>query len=60
MKITLEPTGTNTSGHPIVSIDSPGNDKDITQVFDDLVRPLLIAWGFAQQTVDEILNPEDI
>lgn len=57
MKITLEPTTPN-SNHPKVTIEVPGEDYQINSVIDDLIKPLLIAWGFHPETVNSCFIEE--
>ena len=62
MKITIEPTqdqsGLSTAAtHCRVTVEHPHDDLNIVEAAD-LVRAALIAWGFSERTVDELLGEE--
>lgn len=52
MKITIE----GDEKGRVVSASLPGDDHDIGGV-GDLVRSVLLAWGFTEATVDELIEP---
>ena len=53
-KITLEEdTGRS------VTIVCPRGDLDMSEMVDDLLKPLLLAWGFHPDTVAEALGDEE-
>lgn len=52
MKIRLEATDHN------AEIEVSHDDLDIHDVWDELIRPALIAFGFAVKTVDSLVNEE--
>lgn len=54
MKITIEPSGTEYN-HNTVSVESKYDDLDINAA-GELVRAALQAWGYAEQTVNELLG----
>jgi len=56
MRLTLEPTTEGTRQHKII-IESPGDDQDIMDM-RDLLRYMLLAWGFAIESIDELLPLE--
>lgn len=63
MKITLEPHNDselvrNTSPYSTVSVSVPADDLTITEFFEELIIPALLATGFERSTIDEwIGNP---
>jgi len=61
MKITLEPHNDcklvrNTSPYSTISVSVPADDLSITEFFEELIIPALLAWGFERSTIDEWLN----
>ena len=59
MRITLESTNSAPEYSVKATIEVQNDDLDIWAVIDDLVRPILIAHGFAEQCVDKALSGED-
>ena len=57
MKITLEPTEA-VDTFPTVSIAIAGDHQTIEVVWFDLVRPALMAWGFTEQTLDDLISED--
>lgn len=59
MRITMEPTqarkGEEFPQHKVI-IELPSDDLDINQA-GDLLRFVLLGWGFDQSNVDEIIAP---
>ena len=53
MKITLE--GTEADKGKAVSIINPSDDLDIAAIAD-LLRALLLAWGYQPKNVDELIE----
>jgi hypothetical protein len=53
MRLTLEPTECSPFGqsHPKITIEVPGDDRNMEEMVDDLIRPLLLAFGFHPETV---------
>ena len=63
MKLILEPTTdqsarTTEATHPRVEIEIPDDDMTINQYVDCLIRPALLAKGFAEQVVTEVFDPD--
>lgn len=58
MKLTLEPTTKGLEYYSKVSIELPGDDLSFEDVVNHLLRPALIGWGFAIETVDKYLGTE--
>lgn len=59
MKITIEPTEDQRDKEfpfPAISLEIPGDDWEIHTV-GDLIRDALIAWGFAEASVSELIAP---
>lgn len=59
MKITIEPTQDQSHSspeatHSTVAIGTPSDDLDIDGIMD-LMRAALLAWGFAEATVNEVI-----
>ena len=54
MKITLE--STVYKEHRKVIIESERDDLDIYEVWDDLIRPTLLAYGYGEKVIDSILQ----
>lgn len=50
MKITIE----GDDGR-VVSVSERGDDHDINAV-GDILRAILLAWGYAEKTVDELIE----
>jgi hypothetical protein len=53
MRLTLEPTERSPFGqsHPTITIEVPGDDRNMEEMVDDLIRPALLAFGFHPDTV---------
>ena len=59
MRLTLEPTDNSPLGsHSKVIIEAPGDDRDMEEMVDDLIRPALLAFGFHPDTVNKYISPE--
>jgi hypothetical protein len=59
MKLTLSPSADQSGEnhpHPFVSIEIPGDDLNLTQVFDSLVIPALVAFGFDWNVVQDWMD----
>ena len=56
MKLTLEPTEIDDYGfpHPTITINYPNDDLSIDQIWDNMLGPALLAWGFTKETVREL------
>lgn len=52
MKITLEGTDEQPT---VASVSVPHDDLTITQVWDGLIKPVLLAYGFSNETVDDLM-----
>jgi len=53
MKITLEVTEKR------VEIKTDADDYDIQELWNHLIRPALIAWGYAEETVDSLVGANE-
>jgi hypothetical protein len=53
MRLTLEPTENSPiwQTRPTITIEVPGDDHNIEEMMDNLIRPLLLAFGFHPDTV---------
>ena len=47
MKLTLE------TSYGVYSIEQPGNDQTITDIFSSFVEPLLIATGYHEKSIKD-------
>ena len=61
MKLTLQPSESQKGqpancAYPLVSIDVTADDLTISEVFDELVIPALIAFGYAREIIDEYIT----
>jgi len=54
VKIRLEPT--DVEDYPTIEISIPTDDCTINVMWDDVIRPLLLAWGFSAETVDGLID----
>ena len=53
MRITLEgPNPPSEFSSPRVVIELDGDDLDIHQIFENLIEPALVAFGFSRSTVE--------
>lgn len=59
MRIILESTNSEPKYSVKATIELQNDDLHIWEVIDDLVRPILIAYGFAEECVDKALSGED-
>lgn len=57
MKITIEPTE-HDSGYPTVTISVQGDDLMLDNAINELIVPALLAWGYHQKSIDEVLGGE--
>ena len=57
MKITIQPTLPPGTKHrnPTVVVETDNDDHDIHEVFEEVVVPALLAWGFSQEVIDSCL-----
>jgi hypothetical protein len=63
MRLILEPTDhkeARRSGisHSRIIIERPSDDLTIVEMFDDVINPALMAWGYSPETVREHTEPE--
>ena len=69
MKITLEPTnkrqiqtyiksGSIDCIYPVVTIEHPEDDMNISEVFDNIIIPTLKAYGFPESVINDYLLDE--
>lgn len=60
MKITLQPTAPPSTKHrnPTVVIETDNDGHDIHEVFEEVIVPALLAWGFLKETIDSYLSSE--
>lgn len=61
MKLTLEPHNDselvrNTTPYSTISVSVPADDLTLTEFFEELIIPALLAFGFAQSAIDEWLD----
>ena len=56
MRLIIEPTDNHDIPSPRVEISIPGDDWDIYQVWDHLVKPALVAWSFPEALVDDLVG----
>ena len=56
MKITLE--GTEFQKGKKIVIETGNDDHNIWEVYEQLIRPALIAWGYGEGTVDRLTEEE--
>lgn len=59
MKITLEPTTTETqhpSSYVKVTIETKRDDYTIHELFEDVIEPALIAWGYDPSTIEKLFE----
>jgi len=56
VKIRLEPTGDGGVAYPTVEISTPRNSLDVGEVWDNLIRPALLAWGYQPENLDELVD----
>ena len=57
MKLTFEPTDSYENDefpHPTITISYPYDDLTIDKLWDDVIGPALLAWGFHKTTVKEL------
>lgn len=54
MKITLETTQSEPKYSHSVQITTNGDDLNIHHVWDDLIVPALLGFGFGQSSIDEL------
>lgn len=61
MKVTIEPTQDQSrlsSKYPKVTIEYEDDIGDIKIFSEDILRPMLAAWGFHTSLIDQLLNDE--
>lgn len=56
MKITLETTQSEPKYSHSVQITTNGDDLNIYHVWDDLIVPALLGFGFGQSSIDELTS----
>jgi hypothetical protein len=59
MKLKLKPTSKTdffTVGYSTVTVKHPSDDLTVEQIFEDVVIPVLLAWGFSQTTIDNYMD----
>jgi len=59
MKLSLSPSDDQSSErhpYPSVSVEIPHDDASIEQIFDSLVIPLLVAFGYDRKVIDDYLD----
>jgi hypothetical protein len=58
MKIRIEPTKSDNPycQHPTVEISIPNDMPNISQMFEELIEPALLAAGFGRETIDNYYN----
>jgi len=59
MKLTLTPTADQSGEkypYPVVSVEIPHDDLDLTAIFDSLVIPALVAFGYERKVIDDWMN----
>lgn len=62
MKLTLTPTADQSGEkhpHPAVSVEIPHDDLDLTTIFDSLVIPALIAFGYERKVIDDWMDGKE-
>jgi len=57
MKIRLETTHLDPQWYHSVEITVPRDDLDIHEVWEDLIVPALLGYGFLQSSIDTINQP---
>ena len=57
MKIRLETTNTDTLYSHSVEITVQHDDLNIHQLWEDVIVPALLGFGFAKSSIDEINKP---
>jgi len=55
MKVTFETTLKDKYSRKVV-METPYDDLTIDAVFEEFIRPLLLAWGYAEKSVDNHLD----
>lgn len=62
MKITLEPTTTEDqplSSYVKVTIETKRDDYTIHDLFEEVIEPALIAWGYDPSTVEKLFESDE-
>lgn len=54
MKITLEPT---TQPYSTISVKVLDDDLDIYDMWDKLIKPALLAFGYPEKTINKLNEP---
>jgi hypothetical protein len=57
VRLTIEETNTGPfiKGNRKIIIEAPGDDRSMSEMIDDLIRPALLAMGFHPDTVNKYL-----
>jgi len=58
MKITLESTKQLKSDGTRVQIEVSNDYLTIVDMWDSLIKPMLVAYGFSEKLVDELVSPD--
>lgn len=59
MKLTFSPSADQSGEdhpHPFVSVEIPGDDLNLAQIFDSLVIPALAAFGYDRKVVEDWMD----
>jgi hypothetical protein len=62
MKLTLTPTADQSVEkypHLAVSVEIPNDDIDLATIFDSLIIPALIAFGFERKVIDDWMDGKE-
>lgn len=57
MKIKLETTNSEPEYSHAVEIQVPADDLNIHQVWEDIIVPALLGFGFQQSSIDQVNQP---
>lgn len=59
MKITLQPTASpGPHRNPTVTLATEYDYHTVEEVFEQLIIPALLAWGFTEETIDLYLEEQ--
>jgi len=59
MKLTLSPSSDQSSErypYPSVAVEIPRDDANLDQIFDSLIIPALVAFGFNPKVIDDWMD----